>query len=267
MTARPVETDFSPQLVWGYNRRDRMATLAACQPDYDATDYRSLVHPDDLGHLTTLLRHHIREQRRLAQRQRQVVNIHRVRAADGEYRAHLSLITLTRDKRNRLVFLYGIDYPAPADAAVSPQPWPIVGSAAEARCAGADPFEQVWRCGRHFVSPSLFRMVDDSSGETVELSEKQARFIALLLAARDAGGNPAYVKREESRQKIFGTEPRSRLADNDIDQLVKFFRQQLGLKAIGTKRAYGHILTAPHAVCSGAELDRALTLLWAAPES
>lgn len=278
------EDFFSPALVWGYNRNNKRAHFLARHADYEnqsLVDYRLLVHPDDLPALKRLIRHNVRKQRRQFERERQVVSLHRVKDARNEYHPHVSLITFTRDESNRLALFIGVDYQMPADAPLSTAEIQylahLLRNATErlapffrwvtARLRNSpkpaksnDPFLQTWRCGQYIISPSLFQIARIGGGYTVELSEKQARFIALLLAATDADNNPGYVERAVTRRRVFGTAADSRISDNDIDQLVKFFRKTLGRRAIGTKRGYGHILRIRRHVCEGEELEEALTL-------
>lgn len=276
---------FSPALVWGYNRKNKSAHVIARQSDYDSQeliDYRLLVHPDDIPALRRLIKDNVQKQRRQFERERQVVSIHRVKNAHGEYHPHVSLITFTRDKTNRLALFIGVDYQMPADAPLSTAEiqylahllrnaterltpffyWVTSRLRKSSKAVkNADPFLQTWRCGQFIISPSLFQIARIDGGANVELSEKQSRFIALLLGARDAENNPEYVERGVTRRRIFGTPENLRISDNDIDQLVKFFRQTLGRRAIGTKRGYGHILRVRRHVCEGQELERALALL------
>ena len=107
----------------------------------------------------------------------------------------------------------------------------------------------------------VFNRLNDDCAVNIELSEKQSRLIALLLGACDADNNREYVERGVTRRHVFGTPADSRVSDNDIDPLVKFFRQTLGRRAIGTKRGYGHILRVKRHVCEGQELESALALL------
>ena len=100
----------------------------------------------------------------------------------------------------------------------------------------ADPFDETWHCSGYAVSPSLFRMVCADTGEVVELTRKQAQFVALLLGSRDAAGVPLYLRREMTRRVVFAADAQCRDYDNDIDRLVKFFRQYLGREAIGRER-------------------------------
>lgn len=276
---------FSPALVWGYNRKNKSAHFIAHQSDYNTQqtiDYRRLVHPDDIPALKRLIRDNVRKQRRQFERERQVVSLHRVKDACDEYHPHVSLITFTRDETNRLALFIGVDYRMPADAPLSTAEIQYLGhllrnaterltpffywvtsrlreSSKSVRTT--DPFHQTWRCGQYIISPSLFQIARVSGGSNIELSEKQARFIALLLGACDADNKPEYVERGVTRRRVFGTPANSRISDNDIDQLVKFFRQILGRRAIGTKRGYGHILKVKRYVCDGEELERALALL------
>ena len=192
------------------------------------------------------------------------------------------MITFTRDESNRLALFIGVDYQMPADAPLSTAEiqylahllrnaterltpffyWVTSRLRKSPRIEKpADPFLQTWRCGQYVISPSLFQAARIDGGRNIELSEKQARFIALLLGARDADKHPEYVERAVTRRAVFGKPADSRICDNDIDQLVKFFRQFLGRRAIGTKRGYGHILRASRHVCEGEELERALELL------
>ena len=120
---------------------------------------------------------------------------------------------------------------------------------------------QTWRCGQFIISPSLFQIARFDGGMSIALSEKQSRFIALLLGACDADNNPEYVERGVTRRLVFGTPAESKASDHDIDQLVKFFRQILGRRSIRTKRGYGHILKVNRHVCEGEELENALSLL------
>lgn len=276
---------FSPALVWGYNRKKKSAHFIARQSDYDPLelqDYRLLVHPDDIPILKRLVRDNIRQQRRQFQRERQVVSLHRVKDANDEYHPHVSLITFTRDEKNRLALFFGVDYRMPADAPLSTAEiqylahllrnaterltpffyWVTSRLRKTSKTArSTDPFLQTWRCGPYVISPSLFQIAKVDGKMNVELSEKQSRFIALLLGARDADNTPEYVERGLTRQRVFGAPADSRICDNDIDQLVKFFRKILGRRAIGTKRGYGHILKIKRHVCEGDELERALALL------
>lgn len=276
---------FSPALVWGYNRKNRSAHFIAHQSEYGAqerVDYRRLVHPDDIPALKRLIIENVRRQRRQFERERQVVSLHRVRDANDEYHPHISLITLTRDDANRLALFIGVDYRMPADAPLSTAEIQYLGHLlrnATERLApffhwvtarlrrssrtvkSDDPFLQTWRCGQFIISPSLFQIAKIDGGMNIELSEKQARFIGLLLGACDADNNPEYVERGVTRRRVFGTPADSKASDNDIDQLVKFFRQILGRRAIRTKRGYGHILKTQRHVCEGEELERALALL------
>ncbi len=285
MDSRFFEDFFSPEIVWGYNCKNKVAHLATSRAQYDVLDYRHLVHPDDIPGLTRQIVTHQRKQRRRFQRSRQIVSLHRVKDASGVYHSHVCLLTITRDNDNRLAFIFGIDYRIPSDAPLSTAELQylshLLRNAAErlspfflwvtARLRQrnrvtrkTDPFFQTWRCGNHLISPSLFQMTKVSDGTSVELSENQARFIALLLGTMEENGTPAYVKREITRQQVFGTDPASRASDNDIDQLVKFFRQRLGRLCIRTKRGYGHLLKPKRQVCEGAALEEALALLWTA---
>lgn len=276
---------FSPALVWGYNRKNKSAHVIARQSGYDSQeliDYRLLVHPEDIPALRRLIKDNIQKQRRQFERERQVVSLHRVKDAQGEYHPHVSLITFTRDKTNRLALFIGVDYQMPADAPLStaeiqylahllrnaterltPFFYWVTSRLRKSSKApkNIDPFLQTWRCGNFIVSPSLFQIAKVDRTLSIELSEKQSRFIALLLGARDADSNPEYVERSVTRRRIFGTPENLRTSDNDIDQLVKFFRQILGRRAIGTKRGYGHILKVRRHVCEGEELEDALALL------
>lgn len=278
------EDFFSPALVWGYNRKNKSAHFLARQSDYETEelmDYRLLVHPDDIPALTRLIRDNVRKQRRQFERERQVVSLHRVKDGSDQYHPHVSLITFTRDETNRLALFIGVDYRMPADAPLSTAEiqylahllrnaterltpffyWVTSRLRESSRpVKRRDPFMQTWRCGQYVISPSLFQIAKIDGGMNVELSEKQSRFITLLLDACDADNKPEYVERGVTRRYVFGTPADSRIADNDIDQLVKFFRQVLGRRAIGTKRGYGHILRVKRHVCEGEELERALTL-------
>lgn len=285
MDSRFFEDFFSPEIVWGYNCKNKVAHLATSRTSYDVLDYRRLVHPEDIPQLTRQIVSNQKKQRRRFQRSRQLVSLHRVRDAGDDYHTHVCLLTMTRDKDNRLAFIFGIDYRIPSDAPLSNAEVQylshLLRNAAErlspfflwvtARLRNrhrpakkTDPFFQTWRCGNHYISPSLFQMTKITDGSNIELSEKQARFIALLLGAVEEGGTPAYVKREESRHTVFGSDRHSRMSDNDIDQLVKFFRQRLGRLSIRTKRGYGHLLKPKRMVCEGEELENALKLLWTA---
>lgn len=279
------EDFFSPALVWGYNRKNKSAHVIARQSDYDSIDlidYRLLVHPDDIPALRRLIKDNVKKQRRQFERERQVVSLHRVKDAQNEYHPHVSLITFTRDETNRLALFIGVDYQMPADAPLSTAEiqylahllrnaterltpffyWVTARLRKSSKSAkSVDPFLQTWRCGQYIISPSLFQIAKVDGGVNVELSEKQARFIALLLGALDADQNPEYVERGITRRRVFGTPANVRISDNDIDQLVKFFRQILGRRAIGTKRGYGHILKLKRHVCEGKELESALALL------
>ena len=279
------EDFFSPALVWGYNRKNKSAHFLARQSDYETAepvDYRLLVHPDDIPVLTRLIRDNVRKQRRQFERERQVVSLHRVKDARNEYHPHVSLITITRDETNRLALFIGVDYQMPADAPLSTGEiqylahllrnaterltpffyWVTSRLRQSSRPAKrVDPFMQTWRCGQYVISPSLFQIARVNGGMNIELSEKQSRFIALLLGACDTDGKPEYVERGATRRYVFGTPADSRISDNDIDQLVKFFRQVLGRRVIGTKRGYGHILRLTRHVCEGDELERVLALL------
>ena len=279
------EDFFSPALVWGYNRKNKSAHFIARHSDYvtqEFVDYRLLVHPDDIPALKRLIRDNVRKQRRQFERERQVVSLHRVKDARNEYHPHVSLITFTRDETNRLALFIGVDYQMPADAPLSTAEiqylahllrnaterltpffyWVTDRLRKSSRIAkSVDPFLQTWRCGQYIISPSLFQIAKIDGGFNIELSEKQSRFVALLLGARDADNNPEYVERGVTRRHVFGTPADSRISDNDIDQLVKFFRQTLGRRAIGTKRGYGHILRVKRHVCEGHELERALAML------
>lgn len=276
---------FSPEIVWGYNCKNKMAHLATSRAEYEALDYRLLVHPDDIPALKSLIRENQKKQRRRFQRSRQIVSLHRVKDTSNEFHSHVCLITLTRDKNNRLAFLFGIDYRIPADAPLSTAELQylahLLRNAAERlspfflwvtsrlrerskSSKKADPFFQTWRCGNHIISPSLFQMTKISDDSSIELSEKQSRFIALLLGAFDTGGTPTYVERAVTRREVFGTNASSRESDNDIDQLVKFFRQHMGRRSIRTKRGYGHLLKTKRQVCEGGALEQALSLLWTA---
>jgi len=276
---------FSPALVWGYNRKNKSAHVIARQSGYESqelVDYRLLVHPEDIPALRRLIKDNVKKQRRQFERERQVVSLHRVKNAQNEYQPHVSLITFTRDETNRLALFIGVDYQMPADAPLSTAEIQYLAHLlrnATERLApffhwvtsrlryssksvkSADPFLQTWRCGQFIVSPSLFQIAKIDGGVSVELSEKQARFIALLLGARDAESNPEYVERGITRRHVFGTPANVRISDNDIDQLVKFFRKILGRRAIGTKRGYGHILKTKRHVCEGEELESALAQL------
>lgn len=270
-----------PLLVWTYDRRDSVARLAACHPEYAATDYGVLIHPEDVRGLLVTIKHRLRNQRREHKPAGQFVNLHRVRNCLGEYCSHLSLITLTCDASKQLAFLFGVDYLAPPDAsaregqlqqlahamqALAQTPAPAVERRkTDQRCRTArtrDAFTETWRCAGYIVSPSLFRMVRSDDGSTVELSEKQSRFIALLLGTKNNAGVPVYVERALTRQRVFATDPDSRINENDIDRLVTFFRQHFGRDAIGTKRGYGHILRVDHKVWQEADTAHTLSLLW-----
>jgi len=272
-------------LVWGYNRKNKSAHFIARQSAYESAeliDYRQLVHPDDIPALRRLIRENVKKQRRQFERERQVVSLHRVKDARGEYHPHVSLITFTRDEANRLALFIGVDYQMPADAPLSTAEiqylahllrnaterlspffyWVTSRLRKSSKITRSDdPFHQTWRCGPFIVSPSLFQIVRIDGDVNVELSEKQSRFIAILLGARDADNNPEYVERGVTRRRVFGTPADSRISDNDIDQLVKFFRKIFGRRAIGTKRGYGHILKIKRHVCEGEELETALELL------
>lgn len=276
---------FSPALVWGYNRKNKSAHVIARQAGYEShelIDYRLLVHPDDIPALRRLIKDNVKQQRRQFERERQVVSLHRVKDARNEYHPHVSLITFTRDETNRLALFFGVDYQMPADAPLSTAEIQylahLLRNATERLTPffywvtsrlrksskpmkTVDPFLQTWRCGQFVISPSLFQIAKIDGGINVELSEKQARFIALLLGARNADNNPEYVERGVTRRRVFGTPANVRSSDNDIDQLVKFFRKVLGRRAIGTKRGYGHILKTRRHVCEGEELESALALL------
>jgi len=276
---------FSPALVWGYNRKNKSAHVIARQAGYESQeliDYRLLVHPDDIPALRRLIKDNIKKQRRQFERERQVVSLHRVKDARNEYHPHVSLITFTRDETNRLALFIGVDYQMPADAPLSTAEIQylahLLRNATERlspffywvtsrlrksskSVKSVDPFLQTWRCGQFIISPSLFQTAKIDGGVNVELSEKQARFIALLLGARNPDGNPEYVERGITRRRVFGTPENVRTSDNDIDQSVKFFRKILGRRAIGTKRGYGHILKTRRYVCEGEELEHALALL------
>ena len=276
---------FSPVLVWGYNRKNKSAHVIPRHSGYDTQeliDYRLLVHPDDIPALRRLIKENIQRQRRQFERERQVVSLHRVKDADGEYHPHVSLITFTRDRTNRLALFIGVDYQMPADAPLSTAEIQylshLLKNATERLTPffywvtsrlrkssktpkNVDPFLHTWRCGPFIVSPSLFQIAKTDGGLRIELSEKQARFIALLLGALDTDNNPEYVERGVTRQHVFGTPANARISDNDIDQLVKFFRQVLGRRAIGTKRGYGHILKLKRHICEGEDLENALSLL------
>lgn len=272
-----------PEFVWGFNYKNKVTHVGTSGVASENLDYRDLVHPEDLSQLQSLIRLNVKMQRRQFQRSRQVVSIHRVRDDGGSFAPHLCLINLARDKFNRLAFLYGINYRMPADAPLntaeqqylallirnatdrlSPFVTWLTNRFRRARVANenSDPFYETWSCGHHVISPSLFQMGTLDGRVRVELSEKQARFIALLLGARDLGGTPVFVERAFTRSAIFGTDPHSRLCDNDIDQLVKFFRQHLGRRSIKTKRGFGHLLKAKRHICTGSELEGALALLW-----
>lgn len=285
MSAGFFEEIFIPALVWGYNRKKKSAHIIGCQSGYgsqDLVDYRLLVHPDDIPALRRLIRDNVKQQRRRFERERQLVSLHRVKDPGGEYHPHISLITFTRDSTNRLALLIGVDYQLPADAPLSTAEIQYLGhllrNATERltpffrwltsrmrqsskASRGDDPFLQTWRCGPFIISPSLFQIAKADGSRNVELSEKQARFIALLLGACDDDNNPEYLERGVTRQRVFRTHPDDKIVDNDIDQLIKFFRQILGRRAIGTKRGYGHILKMKRHVCEGEELEAALELL------
>lgn len=233
----------------------------AHQPEFDTARYNELVHPADRRCVLAALKKHLRMQKRRNQRCGQFVSRHRVRSASGHYSTHISLITMSRDASNRLAFVYGVDYLAPADLPSSPadlEKWvhdlqrltptsALASSPASLRRRSDrdhDPFSRTWRCAGYIISPSLFRMVRTDDGRVIELSRKQARFIALLLGSRDKTGVPAYVERSLTRRQVFDADAECRLYDNDIDRLVKLFRGYLGRAAIGTKRGYGHILRA-----------------------
>ena len=276
---------FSPALVWGYNRKNKSAHVIPRQSGYESQeliDYRALVHPDDIPALRRLIKDNIQKQRRQVERERQVVSLHRVKDAQGEYHPHVSLITFTRDRTNRRALFIGVDYQMPADAPLSTaeiqylshllknaterlRPFFYWVTSRLRKSSKApkrfDPFLQTWRCGQFIISPSLFQIAKVGSDLKVELSEKQSRFIALLLGAQDTEKNPEYVERGITRQQIFGTPANVKISDNDIDQLVKFFRQVLGRRAIGTKRGYGHILKMRRHICEGTELEEALSQL------
>jgi hypothetical protein len=285
MNARFFEDFFSPEIVWGYNCKNKVAHLATSRSRYDDLDYRRLVHPDDIPALTRQIVTNQKQQRRRFQRSRQMVSLHRVQDPSEVYHSHVCFLTLTRDKDNRLAFIFGIDYRIPSDAPLSGAELQylshLLRNAAERLSPfflwiterlrqrnqpekKLDPFFQTWRCGNHYISPSLFQMARISDGTSIELSEKQARFIGLLLGSLEEGGTPAYVKREITRHEVFGTAADSRVNDNDIDQLVKFFRQRLGRLSIRTKRGYGHLLKPKRHVCEGDELEQALTQMWTA---
>jgi hypothetical protein len=275
----------SPALVWGYNRKNKSAHIIARQSGYESqelVDYRLLVHPDDIPALRRLIKDNVKKQRRQFERERQVVSLHRVKDTNNEYHPHVSLITFTRDETNRLALFIGVDYQMPADAPLSTAEIQYLAhllrnaterltpffywvtsrlrkSSKPAR--SADPFLQTWRCGQFIISPSLFQLAKTDGSVHAELSERQSRFIALLLGACDADNNPEYVERGVTRRRVFGTPQNVRISDNDIDQLVKFFRKILGRRAIGTKRGYGHILKIKRHVCEGEELEQALALL------
>ncbi|MFK7886339.1 MAG: hypothetical protein AB8G16_05680 [Gammaproteobacteria bacterium] len=284
MNSRFFEDFFSPEIVWGYNCKNKVAHLATSRTSYESLDYRHLVHPDDIPQLTQQIVTNQKQQRRRFQRSRQLVSLHRVRDPNDEYHTHVCLLTITRDKDNRLAFIFGIDYRIPSDAPLSNAEVQylshLLRNAAErlspfflwvtARLRNrnrptkkSDPFFQTWRCGNHYISPSLFQMTKIGSGISVELSEKQARFVGLLLGAVEDGA-PTYVKREITRSTVFGTDSESRVSDNDIDQLVKFFRQRLGRLSIRTKRGYGHLLKSKREVCEGEALETALQVMWTA---
>ncbi len=121
----------------------------------------------------------------------------------------------------------------------------------------ADPFFQIWRCGNFVISPSQFQMIRTDDNARINLSDRQARFIALLLGAR------TFVERTEYRRTVnCGKDPMLQSIDKSIDRLVSFFRRHLGQSSIGTIRGRGHILTIERHVCEGDELVEALSSLW-----
>lgn len=276
---------FTPAILWGYSVRTHRAHLMKNIDHHETVDYRQLVHPDDLSGVQNLIRDNARDHRRRIQPSRRLVaSLHRVMDSKGAYHPHLSLIVLIRDSglTNRLLFLSGIDLriseKVPLNLIQMRNVSRFLKSACETlspifqylmwylnRCLPdtsqtiqPDPYFEKWRCGDFIISPSEREMKNISDSSTIPLSEKQSRFIALLLSAKNSDGEGAIVERAKSSQALYGPHWEQidpMLLNNSIDRNVMFFRKLLCKNAIRTVPRSGHILKMKRYICENEKTE------------
>lgn len=255
---------FNPELIWGYNYRNRVSHFRSKSGNYKKGDYQLLVHPDDAQELMRLIVENVKEQRRLIQHSRQLLSLHRVRDSSAVYHRHISFIVLVRDDNNRLLHFMGADWlidddaplsvaelrygalllrnfserlgpflqwmidnltPSPSPMPPTPQPRPVNSElSALLDTFNSEAFSPRWRCGNYFVAPSLYKMVRVSDKVTISFSEIQAKFIALLLWAPANGDKPGFVSRNETLRYVFGDDPTKPSSPNRKDSVYQLAR-------------------------------------------
>lgn len=268
-----------PEIVWGFNCKNKVSHIKVMLGDYETVNYHFLVHPDDVDALELLIKKNMRTQRRRFQRSRHVISLHRVRDSSKDYRLHLCVITLTRDNRNEPSFIAGFDWPIPEEVPLPETEMRYLSHMVRNANEGLSeliewlnkrlrswnkdnpnppPRPLVWRCAGHYIYPSLSEMMKIGDNSTIALSLRQKRFIEMLLNSADR------VERQTTRRVVFNIntkDPSSDPKDNDIDQLVTFFRRHFGRRSIRTIKGVGHYLRPERHLCEGAELEDALSFL------
>ncbi len=275
--------ELSPTMLWRYNRATKTGRFVVGEDIYGKLDLHTLLGANEANKALHLISQRTRIQRRGNRRAQHMVSVHCIRDNLHRRLPHICVTTLTRVSRGGLPNISGMAFRIPAASMTSTARFECVGTllnnimeqlgpyyawldtqltpqATEATRPA--PFDLVWRCGKHIISPSRFSMLDIDGDTVSALSLNQARFIALLLGATDRNGMPNYLERSLTRRKIFNLESTCTICDNDIDKLVMFFRQHLGQSAITTLRGYGHVLTMQRRVCDKHELAYALERLW-----
>ena len=275
--------ELSPALVWYYTPATKAGRFVVGEDVYGKLDFHTLLSAGEASKALRLICRYIRVQRREHHRSQHLVSMHRIRDNQHRQLPHICVTTLTRSGGAGLSRITGMGFRLPTNSATCTARFECVGrwlsiiveqlgpyydwvdahpTSQASMTVQPAPFDLVWRCGQHIISPSRFSMLAVGGDSAIRLSLNQARFIALLLGARDRNGLPSYVERSITRREVFNLGRECTICDNDIDKLVMFFRQHFGRSAIVTLRGYGHVLTMRRRICNEQEVTRVLGRLW-----